>query len=257
MRFVGPPLVFGFSLLANGVSLLGPNAVVSVDDKVFWMARENFHAYTGKVETIPCTVLKYVFDDINLSQKYKFFAASNRMFNEVIWFYVSSAANEIDRYAKFNYVEGTWDIGLLSRTAWIDYGIYDYPRATGADDSVNYVYSHELGTTADGVAMTSFIESADFDLDPAGEKFMFISKMIPDIDIDTNSAATVDYILKTRDYPGDTLVTNSTSAISSTTQQAFLRARARQAVIRVQSSAADVAWTLGDLRLNARPDGER
>jgi hypothetical protein len=105
--------------------------------------------------------------------------------------------------------------------------------------------------------MTSFIESSDFDLDPAGEKFMFISRMIPDIDIATSSSATVDYILKTRDYPGDTLATNSTSAISSTTQQAFLRARARQAAIRIQSSASDIEWTLGDLRLEARPDGER
>ena len=257
MRFVGPPLTFGFSLLANGTSLLSPNAVVSIDDKIFWMARENFHAYTGKVETVPCTVLRYVFDDINLAQKYKFFAASNRMFNEVIWFYVSSTASEIDRYAKFNYVEGTWDIGVLSRTAWVDYGVNDFPRAAGTDSGSNYIYNHEFGTTADGAAMTSFIESSDFDLDPAGEKFMFISRMIPDIDIATSSSATVDYILKTRDYPGDTLATNSTSAISSTTQQAFLRARARQAAIRIQSSASDIEWTLGDLRLEARPDGER
>ena len=257
MRFVGPPLTFGFSLLANGTSLISPNAVVSVDDKVFWMARENFYVYTGKVENVPCTVLRYVFDDINLAQKYKFFAASNRMFNEVIWFYVSSTATEIDRYAKFNYVEGTWDIGVLSRTAWIDYGINDFPRAAGTDSGSNYIYNHEFGTTADGAAMTSFIESSDFDLDPAGEQFMFINRMIPDIDIATSSSATVDYILKTRDYPGDTLATNSTNAISSTTQQAFLRARARQAAIRIQSSAADVAWTLGDLRLEARPDGER
>ena len=179
------------------------------------------------------------------------------MFNEVIWFYVSSTATEIDRYAKFNYVEGTWDIGVLSRTAWIDYGINDFPRAAGTDSGSNYIYNHEFGPTADGAAMTSFIESSDFDLDPAGEQFMFINRMIPDIDIATSSSATVDYILKTRDYPGDTLATNSTNAISSTTQQAFLRARARQAAIRIQSSAADVAWTLGDLRLEARPDGER
>jgi len=257
MRFVGPPLTFGFSLLANGISLISPNAVVSVGDRVFWMARENFYAYTGKVDTVPCTVLRYVFDDINLSQKYKFFAASNRMFNEVIWFYVSSGAEEIDRYAKFNYLEGTWDIGFLSRTAWIDYGVNDYPRAAGTASSSNYIYNHELGDTDDGSAMTSFIESADFDLDPAGEQFMFLTRLIPDIDITSGTSATVDYIIKTRDYPGDTLATNSTNSVSSTTQQAFLRARARQAAIRIESSSADIAWTLGDLRLEARPDGKR
>ena len=105
--------------------------------------------------------------------------------------------------------------------------------------------------------MTSFIESADFDLDPAGEQFMFLTRLIPDIDITSGTSATVDYIIKTRDYPGDTLATNSTNSVSSTTQQAFLRARARQAAIRIESSSADIAWTLGDLRLEARPDGKR
>ena len=257
MRFVGPPLTFGFSLVANGISLISPNAVVSVGDKVFWMARENFYAYTGKIDNVPCTVLRYVFDDINLSQTFKFFAASNRMFNEVIWFYASSSSEEIDRYAKFNYLEGTWDIGSLSRTAWIDYGVNDYPRAAGTAGGSNYIYNHELGDTDDGSAMTSFIESSDFDLDPAGEQFMFLTRLIPDIDITTDTSATVDYIIKTRNYPGDTLATNSTNAVSSTTQQTFLRARARQAAVRIQSSATDIAWTLGDLRLEARPDGKR
>lgn len=179
------------------------------------------------------------------------------MFNEIIWFYVSSGAEEIDRYAKFNYLEGTWDIGSLSRTAWIDYGVNEYPRAAGSYSGSNYIYNHELGDTDDGSAMTSFIESADFDLDPAGEQFMFLTRLIPDIDITTDTAATVDYIIKTRNYPGDTLTTNSTNSVSSTTQQAFLRARARQAAIRIESSSTDIAWTLGDLRLEAKPDGKR
>jgi len=257
MAFVGPPFTFAFRLLGTGCGPISQRCMVNESGTVFWMARENFYAYTGKVDTVPCTVLRYVFDDINLSQKYKFFAASNRMFNEVIWFYASSASDEIDRYAKFNYLEGTWDIGSLSRTAWIDYGVNDYPRAAGTASSSNYIYNHELGDTDDGSAMTSFIESADFDLDPAGEQFMFLTRLIPDIDITTDTAATVDYIIKTRDYPGDTLTTNSTNSVSSTTQQAFLRARARQAAIRIESSSTDIAWTLGDLRLEARPDGKR
>ena len=107
--------------------------------------------------------------------------------------------------------------------------------------------------------MTSFIESSDFDLGD-GEQFMFINRLIPDISItDTSggSSGTVDYILKTRNYPGDSLATNSTNSVSSTTQQAFLRARSRQAVLRIQSSVSDLAWTLGDLRLEMRPDGRR
>jgi len=104
--------------------------------------------------------------------------------------------------------------------------------------------------------MTSFIESADFDLGD-GQQFMSISRLIPDVDITTTTSRTVDYVLKTRNFPGDTLSTNSTTAVGTTTQQANLRARARQAVLRIGSSDTDVTWTLGDLRLDLRPDGRR
>ena len=255
MRFVGPPLTFGFTLLASNVSIVGPNAVTTVGDRVFWMDRENFYAYTGRIEIIPCTVLRYVFDDINLNQSFKFFAASNRMFDEVFWFYVSSGSTEIDRYAKYNYTEGTWDIGSMVRTAWVDYSIHDNPRAAGSAGGNEYIYIQETGTDADGEAMNSYIQSADFDLGD-GNEFMFINRLIPDVDL-TGTGATVDYVVKTRNFPGSSLSTNSTNAVTSSTDQNFVRARSRQAVIRVQSTTTDVAWTLGDLRLDIRPDGRR
>ena len=257
MRFVGPPFTFGMSMLANNVSIIGPNAVTTVGDKIFWMDRENFYVYTGRVQVIPCTLLRYVFDDINLVQKNKCFAAPNRMFDEVFWFYPSADSNEIDRYVKFNFPENTWDLGTLSRTAWVDYGIHDNPRASGVASGTNYTYIHELGDDNDGSPMTSYVESADFDLGD-GEQFMFVSRLIPDIDITSSDAeASVNYILKTRNFPGDSLTTNSTNAVKSTTQQSFLRGRARQAVLRIESNTTDITWTLGDLRLDIRPDGRR
>ena len=257
MRFVGPPFTFSFNLLASNASIISPNAVVSSGDRVFWMDTENFFIYAGQIQTIPCTVLRYVFDDINQEQNLKFFAGSNRMFNEVFWFYCSADSDDIDRYAKFNYADNTWDIGSLSRTAWVDFGLHDKPRAAGVDSSLNYVYAHETGTTADGTAMSPFIESSVFSIGD-GDQFVSISRIIPDIDITSSDSDTsVNYVLKTRNFPGDTLATNSTNAVTSTTQQSFVRSRSRSAVLRIESSAADVAWTLGDVRLDLRPDGRR
>ena len=257
MRFTGPPFTFGFSMLANNISIIGPNAITTVGDKVFWMDRENFYVYTGRVQVIPCTLLRYVFDDINLEQKDKCFAASNRMFDEVFWFYPTADSDEIDRYVKFNFTENTWDLGSLVRTAWVDYGIHNNPRASGTASGTNYTYIHELGDDNDGSPMTAYVESADFDLGD-GEQFMFVSRLIPDIDITSSDAeASVNYILKTRNFPGDSLTTNSTNAVKSTTQQSFLRGRSRQAVLRIESDTTDVTWTLGDLRLDIRPDGRR
>jgi len=255
MRFVGPPFTFSFTLLAGNVSIVGPNAITTVGDRVFWMDRENFYAYTGKLQVIPCTVLRHVFDDINLQQSFKFFAASNRMFDEVFWFYVSGDSTEIDRYVKYNYTENTWDIGSLVRTAWVDYGIHDNPRATGSVSGTQFVYTHETGQNDDGSAMTSFIESADFDLGD-GNEFMFLNRLIPDVSLNSSDAS-VQYIIKTRNFPGQSLTTNSTNTVTSSTDQSFLRARTRQAVVRIESNTADVAWTLGDLRLDLRKDGRR
>ena len=256
MRFVGPPFTFSFALLANNVSVLSPNLVVSVGDRVFWMDTENFFVYAGQIQTIPCTILRYVFDDINLEQKLKFFGGSNRMFDEIFWFYCSSSSDDIDRYVKFNHAEGTWDIGSLSRTAWVDFGLFSKPRAAGTVSGSNYIYDHESGTTNDGSAMTSYIESSVFDIGD-GNQFSFIKKLIPDIDISSAANNGVDYILKTRNYPGESLTTNSTSSVTSTTKQADVRARSRSAVLRIQSSADDISWTLGDVRMDIQPDGRR
>ena len=257
MRFVGPPFTFSITLLANNVSIISPNAVVSVGDRVYWMDTENFFMYGGQMQTIPCTVLRYVFDDINLEQRSQFFAGSNRMFNEVFWFYCSSDSDSIDRYAKFNYADNTWDIGSLSRTAWVDLGLHENPRAAGEYEDANFVYTHETGTTADGEAMAPFIESSVFSIGD-GDQFSFISRIIPDLDLTSSDASTsVNYIIKTRNYPGEDLSTSSTSPVTSTTQQSFVRSRARSAALRIESSASDIAWTLGDVRLDVRPDGRR
>ena len=255
MRFTGPPFTFGFSLVGSNVSAISLNSVVAVGDKIFWMDTENFYVYTGRVQVIPCTVLRYLFDDVNLDQSHKFFAASNKIFDEIIWFYASADATEIDRYVKFNYTENTWDIGLLSRTAWVDHNIFTRPRGCGLSGSDNSVYIHESGENDDGSAMSSYIESSDFDLGD-GNNFMFVNRIIPDIDI-TGAGSSVNYVLKTRDYPGDSLTTNSTNSVSATTQQSFIRARSRQAVIRIESSETDIAWTTGSLRMDIRPDGRR
>jgi len=257
MRYVGPPFTFSITLLASNSSIIAPNAVVAVGDRVYWMDTENFFMYGGQIQAIPCTVLRYVFDDINLDQTTQFFAGSNRMFDEVFWFYCSSDSATIDRYAKYNYADNTWDIGSLSRTAWVDFGIHSQPRAAETADSTTTIYDHETGTTADGTAMAPFIESSVFSLGD-GEQFTFISRIIPDLDITSSDADTsVDYIIKARNYPGEALTTVSTSAVTSTTDQSFVRSRARSTVIRIESSASDIAWTLGDVRLDVRPDGRR
>jgi len=266
MQFVGAPFTFGVNLINENVGLISPNGFINAPDAVYWMARDGFYTYTGSVQRLQCSVLNYVLDDFNSSQSFKVTAFTNKEFNEVGWFYPSSSSTEIDRYVTYNYLEGAWSIGELSRTAWLDDGIFEKPRATGKDSSVNYIYIHEDSDDADGSPMNNvFIESGDIDIED-GEKFGFVRKIIPDVKFfGTNSTGgQINFVLKTRNFPGDSLTTNSTNDVTSSTQQNYVRARSRQIVFRAQSeddAATGVRtgfkWRLGANRIEIRPDGKR
>ena len=260
MQFIGPPFTFGINLINENSGLVAPKAAVTAPSGVFWMGYDNFYVYTGSVKKVPCSVLSYVFDDYNSSQTFKTHAFTNTQYDEVGWYYCSASSDEIDRYVVYNYAENVWSYGQLRRYAWLDAGVEPYPRAT----ENSYLYEHETGYDADGSPMTNvFVESSDFDIGD-GEQFAFINRMIPDIRFLGNSdSGQVNIVLKTRNFPGDTLTTNSTSAISSSTQQSHVRARARQAVVRIESDDDNVpantatGWRLGATRLDVRTDGRR
>jgi hypothetical protein len=266
MQFIGAPFTFGVNLINENVGLISPNAAINAPDGVYWMARDGFYTYNGSVQRLVCSVLNYVLDDFNSSQSFKTISFTNREFNEVGWFYPSSSSTEIDRYVTYNYLEKAWSIGELSRTAWLDDGIFEKPRATGKDSSVNYIYTHESSDDADGIPMDNvFIESGDIDIDD-GEKFSFIRKIIPDVKFlgENSTNGQINFVLKTRNFPGDSLSTNSTSDVTSSTQQNHVRARSRQMVFRAQSdddAATGVRtgfkWRLGANRFDIRPDGKR
>jgi len=266
MQFVGAPFTFGINLINENVGLISPNGVVNAPDSVYWMARDGFYSYSGSVSRLTCSVLNYVLDDFNQGQAFKVVAFTNREFNEVGWFYPSGSSSENDRYVVYNYLEGAWSIGELSRTAWLDDGIFQKPRAAGKDSSVNYIYTHENSDDADGLPMDNvFIESGDIDIDD-GEKFGFVKKIIPDVKFfgDNSSAGQINFVLKTRNFPGDSLSTNSTNNVTSSTQQNYVRARSRQMVFRAQSDddaatglRTGFRWRLGANRFEIRPDGKR
>jgi len=262
MQFVGPPFTFSVNLINEGTGLVGPKAAITAPSSVFWMGYNNFYAYNGSVQTLPCSVHNYVFNDINLTQSFKINAFTIVDKNEVGWFYCSGSSNDIDRYVIYNYAEQTWVYGQLSRTAWLDAGIENYPRAV----SNGYLYRQETGFDADGQPMTNvFIESSDFDIGD-GEQFTFIRRIIPDFKFiqNDNENGSVNIVVKTRNFPGDSLTTNSTSAIQASTQQAYVRGRARQMVLRFESDDdaenngnLGIGWRLGATRIDIRTDGRR
>ena len=269
MSFIGPPLIFAVNLINEGAGLIGPKATVNAPNGVYFMSKSGFYYYNGSVQKLPCSVQDYVFSDLNLSQAYKCHLALNSEFSEVWFFYPSleDDTNEISRYVIYNYEEQSWSIGSLVRYAWLDAGIENKPIASGTSASTNYLYTHETGFNDDDSAMDGvFIESADIDI-ADGENFAFVKKVIPDVlfatQTGTSPTPAMNIVVKSRDFNGDSLTTNSTTQVTSTSTFSSLRARSRQLVLRFESDddnendRKDYRWRLGATRLDVQPSGRR
>ena len=260
MRFSGKPFVYQFDVVNEGLSMISPNAATNAGDMVFFMDRGGFYFYNGSIQRLTCTVLDYVFSNLNKDQEYKVFATTSVDFSEVYWYYpVGSGNTECTNYVSYNYMEDSWAIGTLTRAAWIPANTRRYPIASSAITSSdnNYLYNHENGYDADGVAMNAYIESGGVEIGD-GEQFMFVNRLIPDFEFrGTTASASMNLTMKGKDFPLNSSSTLATANVTENSNQSFVRARARESIIRVESSGTGYGWTLGQLRFDVRPDGRR
>lgn len=280
MQFLGTTEVFGLQELSHNISIAGPNCVTGINNVVYWMGRDKFYTYSGRVDTLPCTIRQYIFSDINSEESDLFFAGTNNQFNEIVWFYVSAGSNEIDRYVIYNYSESIWYYGTLERTAWIDSG--DFTKPIGVANG--WVYDHESGTDdgqpngAAPLAINSYIQSADVDIDD-GDKYMLMRRIIPDVNFRgsettnpvTGAAITPEATITVgvRNFPGASSSTTNASGVTTErtvitsatinqyTNQVYVRARGRQMNFKIASNNVGTQWQLGMPRVDARPDGLR
>ena len=262
IQYLGPPYVWNAQLMGDNTSIVGQNATALASGVVYWMGVDKFYAYSGRVETLPCTLRNHVFNNINYEQADQIVSGTNEGYHEVWWFYPTADSLTNNAYVVYNYLEKVWHYGSIQRTAWLDSSLRSYPLGVGN----NYVYNQEYGTDADGVAMESYITSSDFDITD-GEQFMLVRRIIPDLSFQGSSAAspTAYVTVKPRNFPGANYTTEVNKNIIETasvpveqyTNQVFIRARARQIGFKVGSVDLGVQWQLGSPRLDGRPDGKR
>jgi hypothetical protein len=327
LQFLGTTDVFGLQELSDNISIISPRAVITVNNTAYWMGHDKFYAYSGRVETLPCTLRNHVFQNFNYAQADQVISGTNEGWNEIWWFYPTANSQVNNAYIIYNHLEKIWYYGTIDRTAWSDSSLREYPQAltatyftgaisgttltvsgitagalqvgsiitgtgvavgtkitalgTGSGRTGTYtvnisqlvvstamtgdsiVYNHENGLNDDVEPMTSFIASSDFDL-VDGDQFILTKRIIPDVGF-TGSTATapeVTMLIKPRNFPGNAYSNIETSAVIETsvnvyTDQVFMRARARQMAIEIESSALNVQWQLGSPRLDGRPDGRR
>jgi hypothetical protein len=273
LQYQGAPGVWGAQIVGDNISIVSQNSVGYANGVAYWMGQDKFYMYDGRVQTLPCNVRRYVFDDFNHLQLDQCFAGTVEAYHEIWWFYCSEDSQEIDRYVVFNYVDNVWYYGTMARTAWLDSGLRDYPLAA------TYSYSlvnQELGCcdNEDGTVqpITSYVQSGEFDLDD-GDRFALVRRIMPDITFEGSERAdpSVDMTL----YPlknsgsgynspksesgefGGTVVRSATIPVEQYTQQIDVRVRGRQMALRIESVSGNTKWQLGSPRIDMRPDGRR
>ena len=279
LQYLGPPYVWGSQLLADNTSITGPNAVALAAGIIYWMGVDKFYKYDGRLQTLSCDLLRYVYNDIDRGQFEQVYAATNEGFSEVWWFYPSNGSSTNDSYIVYNYVENIWYYGTMARTAWLDSGLQDYPvAATYSSNLVQHELGVDDGTLATAVPITAFITSSQFDIGD-GHNFAFVWRMLPDLtfngstdgttpsltmqllplqnsgsgfnnpkSVGGNSSSAEGVVTATQTYPIDLDTYNG---------QLNIRVRARQMAMKISSNTLGTQWQMGAPRIDIRPDGRR
>jgi hypothetical protein len=273
LQYLGAPFVWGATLMADNLSIMGPNSAVIASGVSYWMGVDKFYKYDGRVATLRCDLRQYIFNDINMEQRYQVFAGTNEGFNEIWWFYCSSGSVVEDKYVVYNYVEDIWYYGTMGRTAWLDSGITEFPMAA---TYANNIVQHENGLD-DGtyginalLPIESTITSAEFDIGD-GHNFAFVQRVLPDVTFRGSTAAnpSISMTLQPLTNSGSgyntpksvggnsaaSVARSATVPVEEFTGQVYIRVRGRQMSMRIDSTALGVQWQLGSPRIDIRQDG--
>ena len=287
MKFVGAPFTFGFEQVGTNCGLIGKNAAIEIDGVAYWMGNNGFFSFDGTVNTLPCSVEDYVYDDVDTTKGQQVNAGINNLFTEVTWWYPTSGSEFNNRYVVFNYGQnnarlpmGNWYTGTNTnsiRTTWIDSLVYPRPYATAFNSSntgtfpvvqgetglgQSVLFEHETGTdqvNPDGsvTTLTSFIQSFSFSLQPdQAEVFLAMRRFLPNFKVLTGNNQVT---LSIKDFPSQDDIETALSPfiINSSTLKVDTRARGRYANIKIENTGVGESWRFGTFQVDIQPDGRR
>jgi hypothetical protein len=287
MKFVGAPFTFGFEQVGTNCGLIGKNAAIEIDGVAYWMGNNGFFSFDGTVNTLPCSVEDYVYDDIDTTKGQQVNAGINNLFTEVVWWYPTAGSEFNNRYVVFNYGQsngqlpmGNWYTGVnvnSIRTSWIDSLIYPKPYATAYNSSNDGTFPVVIGQSGLGASvffeqetgtdqvnpngsttiLTSFVQSFDFSLQAnQSEIFLAMRRFLPNFKVLTgNNQVTIGV----SDYPSDSVAATRLSpfTIDATTDKVDTRARGRYASIKIENINLGETWRFGTFQVDLQPDGRR
>lgn len=250
MTYQGLPYVFGFNQIGTNCGALSKRSPAVIGQQVVWPSQHGFFRYGGgSIAPMECPVWDWFYDNIDMQQAEQCTSALNVLFNEVSWFFRSTAPDT--RYVKWNYLENLWDYGILDRTAWVDHTPYIDPVGT---DSLGNIFVHENSNDADGSPLLCYGQTGYYDLDD-GEAIQLVKAVLPDFLL--SPGATVEMTILATDNPGDAPRSYGPFAITPTTRRFNVSLRGRQIAFRFASNDLGSTWRTGATRVAVKQAGTR
>ena len=250
--------VYGYERLGQNCGAASRNSAVVVGEVAYWMGIDGFYCYDGQVRRLECDLQDYVFGDpdngvaadFNIEQRVKVHVRANTLFEEIWFSYPSADGNECNRIITFNYRNGTWSRHVMNRTAWCDRGAFALPIGLSSDATV---YEHEIGHSANGEQIDSWVESAPFELGN-GDRVQQIKSFWPDL---RQGSGKVALTMKLSMTPRGQEFFKGPISFDAQVERIYLAAAGRQMSIRLEGAAPGDFWELGLPRIDVQAGGGR
>ena len=252
MKYIGLPYIYGFERIGFGCGLLAPKSFATFAGRCVWLSQNGFWIFDGGyVKPLPSDVGNYVLQSMDPTSGLLYTHGSdNGTFNEVWFWYPSAGSSVPDQYVCYNYMEGWWGLGEMTRTAAAPSGVFSHPMAS--DDS-NDLYNHEDGWTAAGVPLigSRYAETGSLNL-ANGENLMTVKQAITDSGYGYASTE-LTFFASTTPEAAETTAGPYAPRSSGYTD---VRVTGREIRYRVEATE-DAPWSVGDIRLDLTPRGKR
>ena len=177
--FLGIPYVYNYTEIAKNCTPWSPSSVASAGTQMtLWFSQQGMFNYNGSwVSPMACKVRSWIDDDIDLlNVREQACAVHVEPFNEFWWFFPQSGQPYNTRCVIYNYKEGWWSQGAMSRSAGIS-AAYTAPTIM-ADGLI--AYQHEMGSFYPADTPLPWAETFDLNL-TSGSRLVTLKQMIPDI----------------------------------------------------------------------------
>jgi hypothetical protein len=195
--YVGAPgQTWKFERMGMNCGSISPGAPVVASQNVAWVAPDKtFWQMTlgGEPAPLGCDIRQMFVDHVTQGQDDKIISTTCATYGELAWFWPDDRDGfEVSRSISVG--PGGWARDMLPRSAYCDSGPQPYPIGVAPTGEI---YWQEKGNSADGQALTGFLESSDFFLGEA-EGEMLVGCVWPDF---KGQIGNINMTLFTRRFP--------------------------------------------------------